>query len=72
MAAHVVEHCVYDSKTMSTVVDGDDADSFLRDKLCEQGLKGECAPSTAAAAPAHFIFQHHGLGMERDGNETGL
>jgi len=58
MAAHVAEpeRCVYDAKTMSTVVDGDDADAFLLDKLCEQGLKGECAPSTAASAPAHVIL----------------
>ena len=39
-----VERNVYDEKTMSVLVTGepgtDEAETFLQDKLCEQGLKG--------------------------------
>ena len=39
-----VERNVYDEKTMSILVTGeegtDEAETFLQDKLCEQGLKG--------------------------------
>lgn len=42
-AAAVVERNVYDKATMSIAVSGEtdaEADAFLKDKLCEQGLKG--------------------------------
>ena len=39
-----VERNVYDERTMSVFVTGepgtDEAETFLQDKLCEQGLKG--------------------------------
>ena len=39
-----VERNVYDERTMSILVTGepgtDEAETFLQDKLCEQGLKG--------------------------------
>lgn len=31
----------YNSRLMSIVVSGEEAEKFLKDKLCEQGLKGE-------------------------------
>lgn len=37
----MAEEFKYDSRTMSIVVSGEDADKFMKDKLCEQGLKGE-------------------------------
>mmetsp|Transcript_19454 Transcript_19454/g.48653 ORF Transcript_19454/g.48653 Transcript_19454/m.48653 type:complete len:157 (+) Transcript_19454:229-699(+) len=38
MAAAVEANC-YDARTMSYMVGGEEADTFLREKLCEQGLK---------------------------------
>ena len=54
-AAAVVERNVYDKATMSIAVSGEtdaEADAFLKDKLCEQGLKG--APRSRVS-PFHFI-----------------
>ena len=42
-AAAVVERNVYEKASMSIAVSGEtdaEADTFLKDKLCEQGLKG--------------------------------
>ena len=48
-----VEYNVYNEKTMSIVVNGepetDQAEQFLKDKLCEQGLKGASVPTSSIA-----------------------
>lgn len=48
-----VEFNVYDEKTMSIMVNGepgtDQAAQFLKDKLCEQGLKGASVPTSSIA-----------------------
>ena len=48
-----VEYNVYDEKTMSIMVNGepgtDQAAQFLKDKLCEQGLKGASVPTSSTA-----------------------
>lgn len=48
-----VEYNVYDEKTMSIMVNGepgtDQAAQFLKDKLCEQGLKGASVPTSSIA-----------------------
>ena len=35
------EENVYNEKLMDIVVGGEEAETFVKDKLCEQGLKGE-------------------------------
>ena len=57
-----VEYNVYNEKTMSIVVNGepetDQAEQFLKDKLCEQGLKGASVPTSSIArtdaTPSNF------------------
>ena len=58
-----VVHNAYDAETMSITVSGepgtDEAETFLRDKLCEQGLKSapRVAPRVAGhPSPARFSF----------------
>ena len=63
-----VEYNVYNEKTMSIVVNGepetDQAEQFLKDKLCEQGLKGASVPTSLDRAdrrhtlrfPSRFLF----------------
>jgi|AntAceMinimDraft_5_1070358.scaffolds.fasta_scaffold46985_1 hypothetical protein len=37
----MAEENTYDDKTMCIAVMGGKAEKFVKDKLCEQGLKGE-------------------------------
>ena len=54
-----VEYNVYEEKTMSIMVNGepgtDQAAQFLKDKLCEQGLKGASVPTSSIARTDSFI-----------------